>query len=91
MFSPKWTTWLTPAALRKTLQGDLDTIVGKAMHVLVGYTAQPSGIQMVFYAATVLLLLLGMRLARLPAPPVRRVSTVTSTATRLMLSSNGAA
>lgn len=48
-----------------------DSTFGRVMHVLVGYTAQPSGIQMVFYAATVLLLLLGMRLARLPAPAAK--------------------
>ncbi len=45
------------------------SLVGKALHVLVGYTAQPSGIQIAFYAATVLLLVVGMRLSsRLPAP-----------------------
>ncbi len=44
-----------------------DSLLGKTLHVLVGYTAQPSGIQMAFYAATVLLLLFGMRLSRLPA------------------------
>jgi high-affinity iron transporter len=48
-----------------------DSLVGKAMHVLVGYTAQPSGIQMAFYAATVVLLLAGMRLSRQPAVPAR--------------------
>jgi len=47
-----------------------DSLLGKTLHVLVGYTAQPSGIQMAFYAATVLLLLFGMRLSRLPAPSV---------------------
>lgn len=47
------------------------SVVGNMMHVLVGYTAQPSGIQMVFYAATVALLLLGMRLSRAPAPAPR--------------------
>lgn len=45
-----------------------DSTVGRIMHVLVGYTAQPSGIQMAFYAATVIVLLLGMRMAKLPAP-----------------------
>ena len=45
-----------------------DSVLGRVMHALVGYTAQPSGIQMVFYAATVLLLLVGMRLSRAPAP-----------------------
>jgi high-affinity iron transporter len=44
------------------------SIVGKALHILVGYTAQPSGMQMLFYAATIALLLLGMRITRRPAP-----------------------
>ena len=41
-----------------------ESVVGNMLHVLVGYTAQPSGIQMVFYATTVVLLLIGMRLSR---------------------------
>ena len=45
-----------------------ESVVGNMMHVLVGYTAQPSGMQMVFYAATVLLLLIGMRLSGALAP-----------------------
>jgi high-affinity iron transporter len=45
-----------------------DSLVGKTLHVLVGYTAQPSGIQIAFYAATVVLLVLGMRITRQPAP-----------------------
>ena len=44
------------------------SMLGQTLKVLVGYTAQPSGIQLAFYAATVVLLLLGMRLSRLPAP-----------------------
>jgi high-affinity iron transporter len=44
------------------------SVLGKTLHVLIGYTAQPSGIQMAFYAATVALLLFGMRLSRQPAP-----------------------
>jgi high-affinity iron transporter len=46
----------------------VDSLLGKTLHILVGYTAQPSGIQIAFYAATVALLLVGMRLSRLPAP-----------------------
>ena len=42
--------------------------LGQTLKVLVGYTAQPSGIQLAFYGATVLLLVVGMRLSRLPAP-----------------------
>lgn len=45
-----------------------ESVVGNMLHVLVGYTAQPSGMQMVFYAATVVLLLIGMRLSSAPAP-----------------------
>ena len=54
-----------------------ESVVGNMLHVLVGYTAQPSGIQMVFYAATVVLLLIGMRLSRsaAPAPRARAAGT----------------
>ena len=45
-----------------------ESVVGNMMHVLVGYTAQPSGRQMLFYAATVVLLVIGMRLSGAPAP-----------------------
>lgn len=41
--------------------------LGYTLHILIGYTAQPSGIQMAFYFSTVALLLFGMRLFR-PAP-----------------------
>lgn len=46
-----------------------DSLVGHTLHILIGYTAQPSGIQMIFYAVTVVVLLVGMRLSRLPSPP----------------------
>ena len=45
-----------------------ESVVGNMMHVLVGYTAQPSGMQMLFYAATVVLLVIGMRLSGALAP-----------------------
>jgi high-affinity iron transporter len=41
---------------------DNGTLVGQAMHVLVGYDAHPAGMQIVFYAAIVALLVIGMRL-----------------------------
>lgn len=44
------------------------SLLGHTLHILIGYTAQPSGIQIVFYLATVAVLLLGMRLSRLPSP-----------------------
>ena len=42
--------------------------LGQTLKVLIGYTAQPSGIQLAFYGATVGLLLIGMRLSRQTAP-----------------------
>lgn len=50
------------------LLGD-SSLLGHTLHILIGYTAQPSGIQMLFYAITVAVLLVGMRISRLPAPP----------------------
>lgn len=49
-----------------------DSLLGHTLHILVGYTAQPSGIQLAFYAATVAVLLVGMRLSRPPAPALAR-------------------
>jgi len=39
------------------------SLTGHTLHILIGYTAQPSGIQMLFYAVTVMVLLIGMRLS----------------------------
>lgn len=39
------------------------SVPGQALHILIGYDARPSGIQIVFYLATVLLLVAGMRMA----------------------------
>lgn len=45
-----------------------DSLVGRFLHTLIGYEAAPSGIQVVFYATTMVLILIGMRLFR-PRPP----------------------
>ncbi|MHB8665963.1 MAG: FTR1 family iron permease [Burkholderiales bacterium] len=42
-----------------------NSILGRSLHTLVGYEAMPSGIQVVFYATTLILILAGMRLARI--------------------------
>lgn len=39
------------------------SLPGSILHILVGYEARPSGIQLVFYAAVVIALVLGMRLS----------------------------
>jgi len=41
---------------------DNGTLIGQAMHVLVGYDAHPAGMQIVVYATIVALLVIGMRL-----------------------------
>lgn len=38
------------------------SVLGKILHILVGYDAQPSGIQLIFYAVVVIALTLGMQL-----------------------------
>ena len=61
---PLWdTSWLL----------DNGSIVGRFLHTLVGYEAMPSGIQVVFYVATLALILTGMRLVQ--APGALRPST----------------
>jgi high-affinity iron transporter len=52
-----------------------DSMLGRVLHTLIGYTAQPSGIQLVFYAATLLTIGALMRLVDRtsdPKPPVER-------------------
>jgi high-affinity iron transporter len=54
------------------------SVLGQALKVLIGYTAQPSGIQLAFYCATVMLLLVGMRLSRLPARAPASIARATT-------------
>ena len=46
---------------------DNDSLLGRFLHTLIGYDAMPSGIQVIFYLATMLLMLAGMRYFR-PQP-----------------------
>ena len=59
--SPLWnSTWLL----------DNGSLTGRVLHTLIGYEAMPSGIQVVFYVATIALILAGMRLVRIrPSAP----------------------
>jgi high-affinity iron transporter len=54
---PAWDNqvWNTSALL------DNGSVVGQALHILVGYEARPAGMQIAFWLATVALLVLGMR------------------------------
>lgn len=48
------------------------SIIGQILHVLVGYTARPQGIQLVFYTGTLLIIGTLMRLARVVDRPRER-------------------
>jgi len=40
------------------------SLAGQVLHVLVGYTARPSGMQVLFYVSTVIIFIVGARLCR---------------------------
>lgn len=63
-------TWTQPLWNTDWLLHD-DSTPGKALHVLIGYTAQPSGMQLLFYLGTMALLVIGMRLFSGNAAPAR--------------------
>jgi high-affinity iron transporter len=48
--------WDTSAVLSNA------SLMGKTMHTLVGYDAQPAGMQIVFYAVTAVAIAIGMKL-----------------------------
>lgn len=50
--------WDTSAVL------PMDSMIGAVLHVLAGYEARPSGMQIVFYTGVLLVILVGMRLVR---------------------------
>jgi high-affinity iron transporter len=45
-----------------------DSLLGKVLHTLVGYVSRPTGIQVVFYVATIAVIGLLMRAARSEPP-----------------------
>lgn len=47
---------------------------GTLLHVLIGYESRPSGMQALFYAAALILIALGMYLARSPQRTERPLS-----------------
>ena len=65
-----WTAplWSTDWLLRD------DSTFGKALHALIGYTSQPSGMQLLFYGATLVLLVAGMRLVSAAAAKPKRAA-----------------
>ncbi|MBV8090827.1 MAG: iron permease, partial [Alphaproteobacteria bacterium] len=56
-----------------------NSMLGVLLHVLIGYSAQPAGIQVVFYLATLLVIGTLMRMMRrVPANGVPRPAAATS-------------
>jgi high-affinity iron transporter len=57
------------------------SVIGQALHILIGYDAHPAGIQIAFWLAVVILLLIGMRMStRAPRAAPATVETTRSTA-----------
>jgi len=56
-----------------------DSAVGVVLHALVGYDAQPSGLQLAFYVATLVVIVIGSR-AMAPKPVNTRSSTMSAPA-----------
>jgi high-affinity iron transporter len=43
---------------------DMSSVTGILLHVLIGYEPQPSGLQLIFYMSTILVIGLGMKLSK---------------------------
>ena len=68
----------TPLWDSSWLLGD-DALAGRVLHTLVGYEAMPSGMQVLVQVGTVVAILVGMRLTRVPAGAPRAPSAVPAT------------
>lgn len=54
------------------------SIAGQLLHILVGYTQRPSGMQIVFYLATLTVIGSLMRIVNRPAPPPGTARSITT-------------
>jgi high-affinity iron transporter len=52
-----------------------DSIVGEVLRTLIGYEAQPAGMQLLFYLTTLVVIGVAMKLLGRPAPVVARAAT----------------
>jgi high-affinity iron transporter len=71
--------WTTPLWNTGWLLSD-GSAAGRALHVLTGYTAQPSGMQVLFYLATLAMLIAGMRLVTLHGVRARAAARIATAA-----------
>jgi high-affinity iron transporter len=53
------------------------SLLGQLLHTLIGYIARPSGIEVVFYVGTILIMLILMRLFGKSNPRTERHQRVT--------------
>ncbi len=63
-------TWSDPLWDTSSILSE-DSILGRVLHALVGYTAQPSGMQLLAYVAVIVVTVVLSRLFRHPAPAPR--------------------
>ncbi len=70
--------WTTPLWNSEWLLSE-DSLAGRTLHVLVGYTAQPSGMQLLFYVVTLALLIAGMQLVTTNPTALARPATPVAT------------
>jgi high-affinity iron transporter len=71
--------WNTSAVLTE------DSVLGKALHTLIGYVSRPDGIQILFYIVTLSGIWLLTRAAGKPIPPHQPVSLSRGAATPLLI------
>ncbi|MGH8042961.1 MAG: FTR1 family iron permease [Rudaea sp.] len=72
---PAWDNqlWNTSALLSN------GSVIGQALHILVGYDARPAGMQIAFWLVTAILLVLGMKWMQRSHAPSRRAHTSANT------------
>jgi high-affinity iron transporter len=61
------------------------SVLGQVLHALVGYSERPSGMQLVFFVAVVLILGVAMKMMNRPAPRNRPASTAHAVSAILVL------
>ena len=56
---------------------NMSSVAGVLLHALIGYDAQPSGLQLIFYIGTIAAISLGMRFAKSSTDKVQKINLLT--------------
>ena len=56
---------------------DMSSVAGILLHALIGYDAQPSGLQLIFYIGTMMVISLGMRFAKASTDKAQKIDLLT--------------